>query len=882
MRAMLSAILLLGVFVERLDAVTYYVRKTGNDGNTGTAAGQAWLTIDKAADTALAGDVVYVGAGTYNQEVTPSKDGTSTNPIKFIADITGAFTGDVGDVIMTSSNAQVLDIDGDEYVHFIGFKILAGDDQSVKVKSTIGVELQDCEIYSGLKEGVFIDAATVTFTRCIIRNHGELGVDINNSGTSTFVDCDIYSNNQTGIYVQGGGTKTVNLVRTQLRLNGIHGVYMNGETLNLTNCLIRDNTSDGLRVNAGTTTVWHTTLFGNSDGIEISNGTLTMRNSIVANNTSCGIRSSGGSMTRSNNCVSSNSAGNFSGTSAASGETTSNPQFWSSTCLELKDGSPCIDTGTSTSNPVTNDIEQTSRPREGGFDMGCYETVTLSYSSLVDAYTQLNPYAWWRLGETSGTTATDQKGNHHGTYNNGVVLNQTGIPIGGFNKAASFDGSDDRVSLGVVNPSASAMTFFAWMNADTFSSAGVDLLAKTSGTLDSNYFWSLSTAQTSGVNYLRFRFRAGGSTGVVTATADGLSTNAWVFVAATYDGNTMILYKDGGEVARVSKTGAINLSSLVNAAIGDNPAGGRAFDGQLDEVAIFTKALKPREIATVYASALKGSLSGTVTVPRLWGIDEDDAQLFSMTNYNTPTTTMTNYGRLKWNNGGTISNFNTNLDNCAIARRGRMYSVVNENFGTYTAPVLVSFDLSSASTTGNNVVGIVGQVPTSTELRGLSVDPLTDELYALRNDGWLYVLNPQSAAIVRTVGQATGLGESITAGEDLMFDRFGNLYALDDSDDEMYRLSKANGAILEVYNNGGSGVGLVQGMAWDHINSRMLVTVTDSQTLIVSPLSLSGYSFIGGFGGLGLTDVEAIDFQPTEGITGVFQGVRVVKWQEKK
>jgi hypothetical protein len=49
----------------------YYVRKTGSDSNDGTnPTTQAWLTIDKAANTVAAADNVYVGAGVYRELVT--------------------------------------------------------------------------------------------------------------------------------------------------------------------------------------------------------------------------------------------------------------------------------------------------------------------------------------------------------------------------------------------------------------------------------------------------------------------------------------------------------------------------------------------------------------------------------------------------------------------------------------------------------------------------------------------------------------------------------------------------------------------------------------------------------------------------------------------
>src|SRR5438045_387874 len=80
-------------------AVTYYVRTSGNDANAGTSAAAAYKTIDKACNSAHAGDTIYVGAGTFaNTDASPANNGTSASPIKCIADTTGAYTGDAGTV----------------------------------------------------------------------------------------------------------------------------------------------------------------------------------------------------------------------------------------------------------------------------------------------------------------------------------------------------------------------------------------------------------------------------------------------------------------------------------------------------------------------------------------------------------------------------------------------------------------------------------------------------------------------------------------------------------------------------------------------------------------------------------------------------------------
>lgn len=68
-----------------LSAVDYYVSPSGNDSNNGTSLSTPFLTIQKAASVAQAGDTVYIRAGTYRETITPTNSGTSSQKIVFQA-----------------------------------------------------------------------------------------------------------------------------------------------------------------------------------------------------------------------------------------------------------------------------------------------------------------------------------------------------------------------------------------------------------------------------------------------------------------------------------------------------------------------------------------------------------------------------------------------------------------------------------------------------------------------------------------------------------------------------------------------------------------------------------------------------------------------------
>jgi len=60
----------------------YYVARSGSNSNAGTASAP-WLTISYAASKVAAGDIVYVGKGTYAESVAINQSGTASAPIIF-------------------------------------------------------------------------------------------------------------------------------------------------------------------------------------------------------------------------------------------------------------------------------------------------------------------------------------------------------------------------------------------------------------------------------------------------------------------------------------------------------------------------------------------------------------------------------------------------------------------------------------------------------------------------------------------------------------------------------------------------------------------------------------------------------------------------------
>lgn len=203
---------------------------------------------------------------------------------------------------------------------------------------------------------------------------------------------------------------------------------------------------------------------------------------------------------------------------------------------------------------------------------------------------------YWALNEDAGYTAADSAGAQTGTLANGPIWQ----PLAGrFGGAIDLDGVDDRIDLGVFNlPYGSTMSIALWMKADDFDVSDARLISKATGTANTDHYWMISTINSTAI---RFRLKAGGSTTTLSTSVGQVVANEWHHVAVTYDGSNMRIYVDGLPAASVPKTGLLTSSATAAVAIGNQPAGAgsRPFDGLIDDVRVYDRALTSAEIAAM-------------------------------------------------------------------------------------------------------------------------------------------------------------------------------------------------------------------------------------------------------------------------------------------
>jgi len=247
-----------------------------------------------------------------------------------------------------------------------------------------------------------------------------------------------------------------------------------------------------------------------------------------------------------------------------------------------------------------------------------------------------------------------------------------------------------------------------------------------------------------------------------------------------------------------------------------------------------------KSVLTVLAMTLLFT-TFTVAEPVMWGIDEDDAQLFRVGNYTDLANTFTSYGSLKWSDdgGATTNSFaanNTQIESFAIANDGHTaYMVVNKKIGSYSNPTLLSIDLNNVNTEVTNVATVVGQININYDnykdnITGLSFDR-NGNLYTLFGDGKaedkLYTLNTANAQAT-LVGSINGNGYSSQEGEDLIIDGNGNLMVTDFKSHKIYSVDPVTAAIIDVVaDNKQTGLGIahpkLEAIAWDEENQRLVV-----------------------------------------------------------
>jgi hypothetical protein len=248
--------------------------------------------------------------------------------------------------------------------------------------------------------------------------------------------------------------------------------------------------------------------------------------------------------------------------------------------------------------PIADNVE----PGGGSFtDSGsgnCHAAPPPSQLSYRDQVLAASPAAYWRLGETSGTSAADETGTNPGTYNN-VQLNQPSALSSDPNSSASFSGAQSYVRV-PDSPSldmTSGVTVEFWAKRRTISNTYQVLVGKPGNGVSK--FENYAVWITPSKRYIAYF--GDGTTSVAVQTPVVTDTN-WHYIVATNNGSRIKIYMDGVLKQDVATTLQMAANTLpLN--IGRANANNYFFDGWLDEVAVYPTALPAQTILAHYNRA---------------------------------------------------------------------------------------------------------------------------------------------------------------------------------------------------------------------------------------------------------------------------------------
>jgi len=227
----------------------------------------------------------------------------------------------------------------------------------------------------------------------------------------------------------------------------------------------------------------------------------------------------------------------------------------------------------------------------------------------------------WKLDEEDGTNAEDSSGDNDGTLLYGPYWTRQTTDLSGngntgtthnisyaldhngaYNGAMSFDGTDDYVDCGnnVLFDSSEQVTVSFWAKLNGYSvQYPVILLLKTEQSTGFGFFYSATSGYTgfnfgSNVNFVRLK------------TAGNISSSfvgVWKNVAMVYDGvsrttnSSYKLYINGVEQSLVASSAFTVVPQVNNI---DTPVSNNQFNGSIDDLRIYDRALDEDEIRTLY------------------------------------------------------------------------------------------------------------------------------------------------------------------------------------------------------------------------------------------------------------------------------------------
>jgi len=178
----------------------------------------------------------------------------------------------------------------------------------------------------------------------------------------------------------------------------------------------------------------------------------------------------------------------------------------------------------------------------------------------------------------------------------------TTIAGSGYSSAYTFSSSTNNINFAdlAILKLTSQLTISSWIYPNSFGGGSAGRIYDK---------WKATFPQTGyaffidnivGVNSICF------GTGYLISTSvarvnNAIDLNKWQHVSVTFSGSACTFYKDGYSIGTVTGLGA-PVSGTENAVIGNNLANVNYFDGKIDNLIIYSRALTASEISKIHTS----------------------------------------------------------------------------------------------------------------------------------------------------------------------------------------------------------------------------------------------------------------------------------------
>jgi hypothetical protein len=221
---------------------------------------------------------------------------------------------------------------------------------------------------------------------------------------------------------------------------------------------------------------------------------------------------------------------------------------------------------------------------------------------------------YWSFNEGTGTVATDFSGNG----NTGTLVNGPAWVNGKHGKALSFDGSSQHVDIGAPSDLElyDSFTLSAWVR-NTSSVGGRDFVLSKDTSTGSRGFGI-------GDENNKFYLEVNGGQQILNTGPDISNTAGWHHITVTKSGMSWTAYVDGASIGNITITNPTP-NSGAHWYISGRQYGGffNGYQGQIDDVRIYNRALSGAEVATLYGvGQTTHTNSTTLGLVGHWTLDE--------------------------------------------------------------------------------------------------------------------------------------------------------------------------------------------------------------------------------------------------------------------